>query len=402
MQIGLVRDSEYPWDVRVEKICDTLISNGNDVHIICRNETRSAVEDIYKGARIHRVGLPRWAPNWLNSLATFPVFVNPLWLVRLIQLVRCHGIQLMIVRDLPMALGVVWVGRLCRVPVVLDMAECYPELLRAVWMFEPFRFVNLFVRNPRLADWVERCALRRVNHTLVVVEEARDRLIGMGVDQHDITLVGNTPSHRRFKKAAASFPGSLKAHQGKFILMYVGFVNYSRGLDVVITALGSLIKHANQVHLVLVGSGNAIGVLKKLVSHLRLEPYVSFEGWIDNCLVPEYIASSDVCIIPHRKSSHWDNTIPNKLFDYMAASKPVLASDVIPMTRIVTETQCGLIYKDDDSNDCFEQLKRLMDPLLRARLGKEGERAVVEKYNWDIDAERLMDGLRSALARGAG
>lgn len=86
----------------------------------------------------------------------------------------------------------------------------------------------------------------------------------------------------------------------------------------------------------------------------------------------------------------------------MAASKPVLASDVIPMTRIVTETQCGLIYKDDDSNDCFEQLKRLMDPLLRARLGKEGERAVVEKYNWDIDAERLMDGLRSALARGAG
>jgi glycosyltransferase involved in cell wall biosynthesis len=240
-----------------------------------------------------------------------------------------------------------------------------------------------------------------INHTLVVVEESRDRLIRMGVDPRAITLVGNTPRYRRFKKAAASFPGSLQAHQGKFIIMYVGFVNYSRGLDVVISALGKLIGHTDQVYLTLVGSGNAVGALKELVNRLHLEQYVSFEGWIDNRLVPEYIASSDVCIISHRKCSHWDNTIPNKLFDYMAAGKPVLASDVSPMRRIMTDTQCGLIYKDDDLDDCCAQLKRLMDPILRERLGKEGERAVVGKYNWDVDAERLMAGLESALEQEA-
>ena len=83
----------------------------------------------------------------------------------------------------------------------------------------------------------------------------------------------------------------------------------------------------------------------------------------------------------------------------MAASKAVLASDVTPMKRIVTDTQCGLIYKDDDPDDCCAQLKRLMDPTLRERLGREGERAVVEKYNWDVDAERLMAGLKSAFAK---
>lgn len=399
MKALFVWDSEYPWDVRVEKICDTLISNGNDAHIICRNEARRAEEEVYQSVRIHRVGLSRWAPNWLNSLATFPVFFNPIWLVRLVRLIRRHGIQLIIVRDLPMALAAVWAGRIWQVPVVLDMAECYPELLRAIWRFEPFRFVNVAVRNPCLADWVELCTLRMINHTLVVVEESRDRLIRLGVDPRAITLVGNTPKHRRFEKSAASLPGSLQAHQGKVILMYVGFVNYSRGLDVVISALGKLIGHTNQVHFVLVGSGNAVGALKKLVNRLHLERYVSFEGWIDNKLVPEYIASSDVCIISHRKCSHWNNTIPNKLFDYMAANKAVLASDVIPMRRIVTDTQCGLIYKDDDSDDCCAQLKRLMDPYLRERLGKEGKRAVVEKYNWDVDAERLMAGLESALAQ---
>ncbi|MBX3330274.1 MAG: glycosyltransferase family 4 protein [Nitrospira sp.] len=401
MKALFVWDSEYPWDVRVEKICDTLISNGNAAHIICRNEARRAEEEVYQSVRIHRVGLPRWIPNWLNSIVTFPAFVNPIWLVRLVRLIRRHRIQLIIVRDLPMALAAVWAGRICQVPVALDMAECYPELLRAVWKFEPFRLVNVVVRNPRLADWVELCTLRMINHILVVVEESRDRLIRMGVDPRAITLVGNTPRHRRFKKGTASFPGSLKAHRGKFILMYVGYVNYSRGLDVVISALCKLIDHTEQIHLTLVGSGNAIGSLKNLVIRLHLEQYVSFEGWIDNRLVPEYITSSDVCIISHRKCSHWDNTIPNKLFDYMAAGKAVLASDVIPMRRIVTDTQCGLIYKDDDPDDCCAQLKRLMDPILRERLGKEGERAVVGKYNWDVDAERLMAGLESVLEQEA-
>jgi len=399
MKALFVWDSEYPWDVRVEKICDTLIANGNETHIICRNESRRAEEEVYQSLRIHRVGLPGWVPKWLNSLGTFPAFVNPLWLVRLVRLIRRHKIQLIIVRDLPMALAAVLGGRICHVPVVLDMAECYPELLRAVWKFEPFRLVNVVVRNPRLADWVELCTLRMIRHTLVVVEESRDRLIRMGVDQGAITLVGNTPRHGRFKKAAASFPGCLVAHRDKFILMYVGFVNYSRGLDIVISALDKLVHHTDQIHLTLVGSGNAVGVLKELVNRLNLEQYVSFEGWIDNTLVPAYIASADVCVIPHRKCAHWDNTIPNKLFDYMAASKAVLASDVTPMKRIVTDTQCGLIYKDDDPDDCCAQLKRLMDPTLRERLGREGERAVVEKYNWDVDAERLMAGLKSAFAK---
>lgn len=399
-RVLFVCDSDYPWDVRVEKICDTLVEQFCEVHLVCRNEKGSPSEESYHSIALHRIGLGARVPKWANSIATFPAFFNPLWLYRMYSLVRRYRIQLIIVRDLPMALAAILVGRIYGLPVVLDMAECYPELIRAVWKFEPARLVNYLVRNPSFADWVERLTFRTVAHTLVVVEEARDRLIRMGVDKAAITIVGNTPRPERFIKATSSSPAGPRLHRGKLILMYVGFVNYSRGIDIVIAAVKKLIAHTSNVHLFIVGSGNAVKKLQALVRELHLGEYVSLEGWIDNNLVPGYIASADVCVIPHRKCSHWDNTIPNKLFDYMAASKAVLASDVIPMRRIVSDTQCGLIYKGDDPDDCCAQLKRLMDPTLRDRLGKEGERAVVGRYNWDVDAEHLMAGMKTALAQG--
>jgi glycosyltransferase involved in cell wall biosynthesis len=390
-------DSDYPWDIRVEKICDTLLTNRWDVHIVCRNESRHPPEDTYRGTKIHRIGLPDWIPKWINSMITFPAFFNPLWLFRILRAIRRYQIQIVIVRDLPMALAAVAVSRLCGIPVVLDMAECYPELLRAVWKFEPVRVVNALVRNPFLADLVEQITLRSVDHTLVVVEEAQERLIRMGLDKGLITIVGNTPRHDRFIEAVASFPGSLNSQRGKLILMYVGFVNYSRGLDIVISALSRFVEHTEQVQLVLVGGGNAVESLRHLVRQLRLEDFVSFEGWVDNSIVPNYIASADVCLIPHRKCTHWNNTIPNKLFDYMAAGRSVLASDVTPMKRIMSQVQCGLFYKDDDSNDCYAHLLRLTDKSFRESLGERGKRAVVGNYNWDVDSPRLLEGLQTAL-----
>lgn len=399
MKVLFIFDSDYPWDIRVEKICDTLTANGCDVHLVCRNEKRCSPEDTYQGTKIHRIGLPKWIPQWLNSVVTFPVFFNPLWFFQIFRTIRRHGMQIVIVRDLPVALAAVAASRLCGVPVVLDMAECYPELLRAVWKFEPVKILNAFVRNPILADLIERITLHSVNHTLVVVEEARERLIQLGIDKVAISLVSNTPHPDRFAEAPASFPGSLEVQRGKFILMYVGFVNYSRGLDIIVQALSRFVEDTKRVHLVLVGSGNAVTHLKDLVRRLQLEAFVSFEGWVENSLIPKYIASADVCLIPHRKCTHWDNTIPNKLFDYMAASKPVLASDVTPMKRIVSQVQCGLIYKDDDPNDCFAQLLKLKDETFRKSLGDRGVQAVAECYNWGMDAPRLMRGLQSSLVQ---
>ena len=97
---------------------------------------------------------------------------------------------------------------------------------------------------------------------------------------------------------------------------------------------------------------------------------IKFLGWVNNKEVPEYIANADVGIVPHHKCSHWDNTIPNKLFDYMAAGKPVIVSNVIPMARIVNETECGKVYSDYDVDSLVSVIEQLENNDLRSLLGK--------------------------------
>src|SRR5919106_6325602 len=147
MKIGLVFDGYYPWDVRVWKFATCLSDHGHEVHLVCRNLGRRAQEETVDGIQIHR--LRPLASARLNALASFPAFVNPAWIARIARVVSTFGLEALIVRDLPLALAGVAVGRRHAIPVLLDMAENYPAMLRDANRFERFRIQNVLVRNPR-------------------------------------------------------------------------------------------------------------------------------------------------------------------------------------------------------------------------------------------------------------
>lgn len=393
MKILFVWDADYPWDIRVEKICNTLIEHGHEVHLVCRNQSRKNKEEIYNGLYIHRISCLPKRLGGLNDIFTFPIFFSPVWLSRINTIRKKYKIDLIIVRDLPMALAAVLIGKIYSVPVILDMAECYPELVRLIWKYEPFKIQNIFIRNPYFVDIVENIVLKNVNHVFVMVEESKQRLINKQVNKERITIVSNTPIIKKFIAAKATYPGKLNYKRDKLILLYVGFVNYSRGLDTIIESIKEYIKFDNNIYLIILGTGSAEDNLKTTVKNNYLNEYVGFEGWVDNKAVPEYIASSDICLVPHHKCSHWDNTIPNKLFDYMAAGKPVLVSNVNPVERIVEHADCGSVYRDYDINDLVSQILKLKESEMRYNLGKNGVEAIKKHYNWDNDSARMLQSI---------
>lgn len=390
-------DSEYPWDIRVEKTCKTLTDNDWEVHLVCRNNNYRKRSEIYENIVIHRItSLPRILGK-LNAIFTFPFFFNPVWLLELANTIKNNNVNVIIARDLPMAPAAIFIGKIFKVPVVLDMAECYPELIRLIWKYEPFKISNIFVRNTYIVDIIERIVLNNIDHVFVMVEESRTRLLEKGVQTQKISIVSNTPVMERFQLAKASFPGTLEKHKGKILLLYVGLLNYSRGLDTILYSLKQFIQYNQHVFLLIIGTGSAEGDLRKQVIELGLDEYVGFEGWVNNKLIPEYISSSDICLVPHHKCSHWDNTIPNKLFDYMASAKPVLVSNVEPMRRIVQETNCGLVYDDYDTDSFVEKLLKLTDKNFCSELGNNGVDAVNTQYNWSVDSRNLLTTLMSII-----
>jgi glycosyltransferase involved in cell wall biosynthesis len=71
--------------------------------------------------------------------------------------------------------------------------------------------------------------------------------------------------------------------------------------------------------------------------------------------------------------------------------KPVVVSDVKPLKRIVTASECGLAFKAGDHEDLARTLLRLiMNPSVKMKMGDLGRKAVENLYNWDIEKKKLI------------
>lgn len=394
MKILFVWDGDYPWDIRVEKVCKSLHKDSHEVHMVCRNIARRPLSDTFNNIIIHRLpSLPHWLGS-LNNAFTFPAFFSPLWLWRIYQQAKENKCDLIIVRDLPMALAGIWVAKLLKIPCILDMAECYPEMLRCTRKFEGPSIKNIFLRNPKLADWVEKLVMKDIDQVWVMIEESNNRLINMGVPKDKIRIVSNTPEIDRFLREP-QVTDKQQVVDNRYQMIYVGLLNPSRGLDTVIRAVGKYVKINPNFHLKIVGKGKAENEYRLMVNEMGLSAHIEFLGWVENTQVPKLIASSNVGIVSHHKCSHWDNTIPNKLFDYMAAKKPVIVSNVIPMQRIVNMTNCGRVYQDYDDDDLCDVIHELSDPILRDKLAQNGIDEILNTFNWNREEKILLSAVSS-------
>jgi glycosyltransferase involved in cell wall biosynthesis len=398
VRICFVYQTDYPWDVRVEKILRGLTSAGHRLTLVSANEKGRARRESLPEAEVVRLPHVRGVLRFLNGVINFPFFFNPFWIFAVARCVRKGGADLIVVRDLPLALTAVFVGWLYRVPVMMDMAECYPELLRNMWRYGNFNIVNVFARNPLFADWIERMAVRRLDHTFVMVEESRERLQALGADPARLSIVSNTPPRGKFEP-----PGGVE-HAAQpprpLTVVYAGWVNRGRGIDTVVEGMGAYVaSHGRNVRLTVIGTGDAEAECRARSRELGLEDVISFKGWLDNERVVEHVLASDVGLVPHHVSGHWNNTVPNKLFDYMASGIAVLTSNTRPVARIVTETGSGLVYRDYDAADFAAQLARLAEPQIRGAMAARGREAVRARYNWEHDFAVLLKAVESCRKR---
>jgi glycosyltransferase involved in cell wall biosynthesis len=293
------------------------------------------------------------------------------------------------VRDLPLALAAILVGRSKGIPVIVDMAEPYPLTLRQRLEYEPFTLSHLVTRNVFFADVLERIVIRKANHILTVCEEAKDRLVAIGANARNTSIIRNTPDLTRFTPIPASYPGVLEKLRGNFILLYVGIIIGGRGIECAIKAMKEVVDKQPRIKLVIVGDGKQEESMRIIVRSEGLEDSVYFEGWVDNAKIPDYIASCDLGVLPFANTSHINHTLANKIFDFMAMRKPILCSDVKPMKRIIEETNSGYLFKTEDHNDLAQKILKCFAANDLGLKGEWGFKSVRDKYNWSIDGKQL-------------
>ena len=394
MNVSFVYMSRYPWDVRVEKIAKFLDESGHKVHILCRtSKDRPKCEDI-NNFSINRLRLFGNRFYKLNRLFDIPLPINPIWIKHISNNIRKNKIDLIIVRDIPLALPSIIAARLNRIPVVLDMAEHYgamfADLIRDTtgWKKIP-RFI---MKNPWVADLIEKIVLKYIDHTMVVIEESKERLKKLGVPSEKISVVSNTPPIIKYSDDKVDLPSGLK-------IVYIGQLQTSRGLETVIRGFKHIINQDPDIHLYVGGSGVQTEYFKKLAKDQKIEDNFHFLGWVKPELTVKYINSCDIGIVPHLATKHWISTIPNKIFDYMLCGLPVLVSDAPPLKRIIDESGCGWSFKAGAPDDFAKKVLEISRMEDVSQIGLNGRKAVLERFNWANDCKNLQRSIEYIVSK---
>jgi glycosyltransferase involved in cell wall biosynthesis len=387
--IVYVWDADYPWDVRTEKVTLALTRAGHAVKIVARNRAWKQTTERLPEGTVQRMAPWKALGRRLDNALGFPAFFSPRWFNLIDRTCRNAKADLIIVRDLPLCLTAILCGKRLGVPVMLDMAENYPAMMRVLWETGLETLFDYFARNPSITAKVERSCVKNVDHIVVVVEESADRVAALGVPRSKLTVVSNTPPLARLDEPSRQ-PDPMRVTTD---VVYMGNLEVVRGLPETLDAVAHLKNQGKRVLLRIIGRGRDEALLRAHAASLGLtSDDVKFLGYIaSHAEALRIVAASDVGLIPHRKNDSWDTTIPNKLFDYMAAGLPVVSSNTKPCTRIVLETGCGELFQSGDAASMAQAIVLATSPEVSAQMAAAGRRAILDRYNWENDKAALAE-----------
>lgn len=375
-------EGDFPPDLRVENEIKSLIAGGNKVVMACYTVTGSDSIFDWNGCTIYKKRISKLVYKSSVGALRFPLYFN-FWRKHIKAVFDIEKPDAVHVHDLPLAKVGVEFKKNYGVKFVLDLHENWPAYLRV--SHHANTFLGRMLSSNAQWEKYERFYCQNADGVICVIDEAKERIEDLGIESKKVFRIANYPVLSDFDNTVA-----IPLSNEKPILFYAGGIGEHRGLQYAVKALPSLVKHYPNIEFWILGKGNYKGVLENLALDLGVSKHVVFFGQVPYKTVLDSLNKCTLALIPHEKSDHTDTTIPHKLFQYMYAGKPVIASNCKPIERIVRDTQSGKTYQwnspDDFANMVIESLENI--DLYNAN---EIRRQINENYNWEHEANALCN-----------
>jgi glycosyltransferase involved in cell wall biosynthesis len=211
-------------------------------------------------------------------------------------------------------------------------------------------------------------------------------------------VIRNIPDASMLQSALGSANGDSAASGDDRLALYVGALTTGRGLELSIMALN----HLDDVRLRLVGPARP-AYLKELVALADREGVserVEFAGAVSPRELIETIREASVGLaLIQPICLSYRMSLPNKVFEYVAAGLPVLGSDLPAIGSLVNEHRIGLLAAPGEVEDVAAKLGEMLDPERNSDF-REAAREAARELNWDHEAVRLADEYRAAAGAG--
>jgi glycosyltransferase involved in cell wall biosynthesis len=199
-----------------------------------------------------------------------------------------------------------------------------------------------------------------------------------------VVVVPNAVDPRRFLHRPAA---ALPAPDGVFTIGFVGTLKPWHGLDVLAEAFQVFHASHPMSRLLIVGDGPERTRLEKQLHGAM----VTFAGAVAPDRIPAFLASMDVAVAPYPKLEPFYFS-PLKLYEYMAAGLPVVASCIGQIEKVIDHAVTGWLVEPGNPKALAEALTTLVHDLdLRQRLGQAARAAVCQRHTWDTAIRRIFD-----------
>lgn len=329
-QVILTVSNDLVSDNRVHKVATTLTNQGYNVCVVGRKLPQS----------LPLSQLP-YATKRLNLFFTKNMLFYAELNVRLFLYIFFSKADIVTANDLDTLLGVYCAAKLRRKKIIYDSHEYFTEVPELVY--------NKRAKRVWLA--IESWIFPKLTHCTTVCKS-----IAAIYEQKyavPVKVVRNVPFYNTV------FPN--KAHLTQIttphIILYQGAVNMGRGLETMIEAM----KYLPQASLVIIGAGDLFESLSQKVAHSQNNSRIHFLGRIHFSELPAYTQCATIGVsLEEDISLNYRYALPNKVFDYIQAHKPILVSDLPEMRAIVEAFSCGEIVVNRDPLALAQQINTML------------------------------------------
>ncbi|MCA9093639.1 MAG: glycosyltransferase family 4 protein [Planctomycetaceae bacterium] len=351
-----------PLDVRIfHKECLSLVEAGCNVSLICCHDR----DEIVDGVQLRAVPKPS---GRLRRLTVTQWYAFSAALRERAEIYHLHDPELM-----PLGIALKLLGK----RVVLDVHEDYRQKIwEKLYLSYPLRLTLSWIVG-RIEDI---CGLMFNGIVTVTPHIARY------FPKRKTALVRNYPEYGEFELQNPP-PYSDRPNN----IAYIGSITANRGAWRMLKAVHKLNEESHlNAKLILAGP---IGT-PELEAELRASPEwasVDFRGFLTRQGIGEVLANSRVGILVLDATPCYVNAYPMKLFEYMAAALPVVASDFPVWREIVDGAQCGISINPMDVEGIAQTVKHLLEnPQEAEQMGRRGKDAAHKLYFWEREAETLV------------
>jgi glycosyltransferase involved in cell wall biosynthesis len=260
---------------------------------------------------------------------------------------------------------------------------------------EAAKYRELVLR--RTAEELERLVFERAAALFVVSRELEMHARRLGVPGEGIHVLPNGVDAERFHPDVSG--GAVRerhALHGKRVIGFVGSLKPWHDLDTLLEAARRLAQRDPRIRLLVVGEGPRLAELRA-----AREPHVICTGAVPHDDVPAHLAAADVVVVPYGKGGDAYFS-PLKLFEAMAAAKPVVGARIGQVAEVLVHGESGLLYEPGEPADLAERIREILDaPGRGAELAAAARRAIVPGRTWRDNARRIVEIARD-LRRGTG